>query len=144
VQCFLLQAEFHIPRVLYGIHIGDGNLSYLTFLLTSFLYLQWYPCGSFKGDARSKALCQNYADDGLFSGMAKKQLDTGMAGSLFREIGNLAGTVIRAYPQLKKSKDNLEYGYKVAFEGLPENQEITPVKPTEQSGILDSIKGMFS
>ena len=76
--------------------------------------------------------------------MAKKQLDSGMAGSLFREVGNLAGTVIRAYPQLKKSKDDLEYGYKVAFEGLPENQEITPVKPTEQNGIIDNIKGMFS
>mmetsp|Transcript_20022 Transcript_20022/g.33240 ORF Transcript_20022/g.33240 Transcript_20022/m.33240 type:complete len:200 (-) Transcript_20022:88-687(-) len=104
----------------------------------------WYPCGSFKGDDRSKALCQNYADDGLFSGMAKKQLDSGMAGSLSKEIANLAETVIRAYPQLKKCKTELEYGYKVSFDGLPEKQEVTPVKPEEQKGIFDGIKNMFS
>lgn len=120
------------------------NTSQFSHIFCFFFFHQWYPCGSFKGDERSRALCQNYADDGLFSGMAKKQLDSGMAGSLYREVEKLGETVIRAYPQLKKSKDDLEYGYKVGFDGLPEKQEITPVTPTQQNGILDNIKGMFS
>merc|ERR1712127_140243 len=37
----------------------------------------WYPCGSFKGDDRSAALCASYRDDGLLAGVSKNQLDAG-------------------------------------------------------------------
>ena len=38
----------------------------------------WYPCGSFKGDERTKALVESMKG-GFLSGMAKNQLDTGVA-----------------------------------------------------------------
>eukprot|EP00547_Thalassionema_nitzschioides_P000630 CAMPEP_0194212630 /NCGR_PEP_ID=MMETSP0156-20130528/12673_1 /TAXON_ID=33649 /ORGANISM="Thalassionema nitzschioides, Strain L26-B" /LENGTH=160 /DNA_ID=CAMNT_0038940501 /DNA_START=125 /DNA_END=607 /DNA_ORIENTATION=+ len=104
----------------------------------------WYPCGSFKGDDRSKALCTTYADDGFFSGISKKQLDSGIAGSLYQDLDRLVGTVVRAYPQLKKSQKNLEFGYKLAFKGLKEQSEPTIVEPKEQKGGFDAIKTLFS
>jgi hypothetical protein len=53
---------------------------------------------------------------------------------------------VRAYPQLRKSRDELEFGYKLAFEGLSPEQakEIKVVEPKEQKGVLDGIKTLFS
>jgi Family of unknown function (DUF6523) len=106
----------------------------------------WYPCGSFKGDQRSAALAKNYAGGGLLSGVSKKQIDAGIGGSLFRDQKKLADTVCRAYPQLRKSTNDFEYGYKLAFTGLSEEQanEIKVVEPKEQKGFLDNIKNVFS
>jgi Family of unknown function (DUF6523) len=104
----------------------------------------WYPCGSFKGDERSRALCSNYVDNGIFAGMAKKQLDEGICGSLAQDVDKLVGTIVRGYPQLKNSQKELEFGYKIAFKGLSEDLPITVVVPKAQKGLLDNIKGMFS
>lgn len=103
----------------------------------------WYPCGSFKGDEKSRALATNYRDGGLLAGISKKQLDSGIEGSLYRDLPKLNESIFRAYPQLRKAKDELEYGYKLAFEGL-DKDEICPVTPKEQKGVLDSVKNMFS
>ena len=54
----------------------------------------------------------------------------------------LTGTIVRVYPQLK-SKD-LDFGYKMAFKGLPEDEKIALIEPKETKGLLDNIKGMFS
>eukprot|EP00339_Tiarina_fusa_P015998 CAMPEP_0117059202 /NCGR_PEP_ID=MMETSP0472-20121206/41118_1 /TAXON_ID=693140 ORGANISM="Tiarina fusus, Strain LIS" /NCGR_SAMPLE_ID=MMETSP0472 /ASSEMBLY_ACC=CAM_ASM_000603 /LENGTH=204 /DNA_ID=CAMNT_0004776807 /DNA_START=78 /DNA_END=692 /DNA_ORIENTATION=- len=106
----------------------------------------WYPCGSFKGDERSAALAKSYADGGMLSGISKKQLDGGIAGSLFKDLRQLKETVVRAYPQLRKSRDDFEFGYKLGYEGLSEekSKEIIPVEPKEQSGPLDGIRNIFS
>ena len=106
----------------------------------------WYPCGSFKGDDRSAALCKSYADDGFLAGISKKQLDAGIAGSLFNDLEKLKETVSRAYPQLRKSRDQLQFGYKLAYEGLSDEKasKIEPVEPKEQKGPLDGIKNIFS
>jgi len=104
----------------------------------------WYPCGSFKGDDRSKALCTSYADGGIFAGMAKKQLDEGIGGSLAQDSDKLLGTIVRGYPQLKKSKNELEFGYKIAFKGLSDDLPITLVEIKAQKGFFDNIKSMFS
>jgi hypothetical protein len=106
----------------------------------------WYPCGSFKGDQRSAALAKNFANDGLLAGISKKQMDGGIASSLFRDLDKLKETIVRAYPQLRKSKDDFEFGYKLAYGGLTEEQqnEIMPIEPKEQKGILDNVKSMFS
>lgn len=104
----------------------------------------WYPCGSFKGDEKSGALAASYRDDGLLSGVSKNQLDAGVAGSLYRDLVKLKETVARAYPQLRKSKDELEFGYKLGYEGLAEEKgKIQFVEPKEQKGFFDGIKGMF-
>ena len=106
----------------------------------------WYPCGSFKGDDRSAALAKSYADGGMLSGISKKQLDGGISGSLYRDLPKLKETVCRAYPQLRQSRDDFQFGYKLAFEGLSEekSKEIVPVEPKEQKGVFDGIKNIFS
>jgi len=103
----------------------------------------WYPCGSFKGDDRSKALCTTYRDQGFMSGMAKKQLDSGIGSSLFRDLEKLKDSIIRGYPQLKKARKELQFGYKIAFEGLDENVPVTPIEPKEVKGLIDNIKSLF-
>ena len=82
----------------------------------------------------------------MLSGISKKQLDGGIAGSLFRDIDQLKETVCRVYPQLRKSREEFEFGYKLVFEGLAEDKakEIVPVEPKEQKGVLDGIKNIFS
>ena len=100
----------------------------------------WYPCGSFKGDEKSAALCQNYVDDGFLAGISKKQLDSGVGGSLARDQARLEETIIRGYPQLRKEKGKLEYGYKLGFKGLSKEQEkVQVVELKEQKGWLDNI-----
>lgn len=82
----------------------------------------------------------------MLSGISKKQLDGGIAGSLYRDVDKLKETVCRAYPQLRKSKEEFEFGYKLGFQGLPEEKakEIIPVEPKEQKGVLDGIRNIFS
>jgi hypothetical protein len=109
----------------------------------TFLFQMWYPCGSFKGDEKSRALASNYRDKGFLAGISKNQLDSGIEGSLYRDLAKLNETVMRAYPQLRKSKDELQYGYRLAFEGLTEDEPICEVTPKEQKGVLDNIKGVF-
>ncbi len=106
----------------------------------------WYPCGSFKGDDRSAALTKSWADNGLLAGISKKQLDGGIAGSLYRDLDKLKETILRAFPQLRKNKDELEFGYKLSFKGLDEEKakEIFVVEPKENKGVLDNIKDIFS
>ena len=125
-------------------HINPVSPSFSPFKLM--IFQMWYPCGSFKGDDRSAALAKSYADGGMLSGISKKQLDGGIAGSLFRDLPKLKETVVRAYPQLRKSRDDFEFGYKLAYEGLSDEQskEIIPVEPKEQSGPLDGLRNIFS
>jgi hypothetical protein len=82
----------------------------------------------------------------MMSGLSKNQLDGGIAGSLARDLPRLKETIIRAYPQLRKSRDEFEFGYKLGFEGLSDEQakEIIPVEPKEQKGFLDGVKNMFN
>ena len=125
---------------------GDDGMPVFNLFVRTKLANVWYPCGSFKGDDRSAALAKSWADGGLLSGISKKQLDGGIAGSLARDLEKLKETVVRAYPQLKKSKDNFEFGYKLGYEGLSMEQSTTVfiVEPKEQTGFLDGIKTIFS
>ena len=82
----------------------------------------------------------------MLSGISKKQLDAGIAGSLYRDQDKLRETVVRQFPQLRKVKDELEFGYKLGYQGLSEEQTkaVVPVEPKEQKGVLDGIKNIFS
>ena len=105
----------------------------------------WYPCGSFKGDDRSAALAKSYASGGLLAGVSKNQMDSGIAGSLYRDLNKLKESIARSYPQLRKSRDEWEFGYRLSFEGLTNEQqtEIKVVEPKETKGFLDNIKNAF-
>jgi hypothetical protein len=80
------------------------------------------------------------------AGVSKKQIDTGIAGSMFRDKEKLSDSICRAYPQLRKSRDEFEFGYKLAFDGLSEEQaaEIKVIEPKETKGLLDNIKNIFT
>lgn len=100
----------------------------------------WYPAGNFKGDERSAALAKSYADNGILAGISKSQLDKGVSGSLFRDVGQLKQSLIRGYPQLK-GKD-LEFGYKLSFEGLSEEQSKTQlIEVKESKGFFEGLFG---
>jgi len=131
----LLQSHLNVYIIL-------NNQSFFHQNSHDFIWFQlWYPCGSFKGDERSGALCASYRDGGFLSGTSKNQLDAGVAGSLYRDQAQLKETICRAYPQLRKSKDELEFGYKLAYEGLDEEKsKIQPIEPKEQKGWVDGIK----
>jgi len=106
----------------------------------------WYPCGSFKGDERSAALAKSYSEDGLLSGISKKQLDGGISGTLYQDFDKLVETVCRAYPQLRKSRNDFEFGYKLSYLGLSEElaKEVVPVEPKENKGVFDGVRNIFS
>lgn len=79
------------------------------------------------------------------SGMAKKQLDEGIGGSLSQDVDKLVGTIVRGYPQLKNAKDELQFGYKISFKGLSEDLPISVVEAkAAPKGIFDNIKNLFS
>lgn len=104
----------------------------------------WYPAGSFKGDEKSAALAKSYSEDGFMSGMSKNQLDSGVEGSLYQDLKKLKESIVRTYPQLKKSRDELEFGYKLAYTGLSDDKgKMNLVEPQERKGLLDNFKGMF-
>ena len=79
------------------------------------------------------------------SGISKRQLDAGVAGSLAQDTEKLEESIFRGLPQLRKSKGNLEYGYRLAFEGLSaEQKEITIIVPKKQEGgVLGGLKNAF-
>lgn len=104
----------------------------------------WYPAGSFKGDDKSAGLAKNYSDGNLLAGLSKKQLDEGVGGSLARDLTKLQEGIFRGYPQLRKSRGQLEYGYKLAYEGLSEDKKkMNIVKPEKKEGIIENVKGFF-
>ena len=89
-------------------------------------------------------MAKSYSDDGFMSGMSKNQLDSGVEGSLFQDLKKLKESIVRTYPQLKKTRDELEFGYKLAFDGLSEEKgKMNLVEPKERKGLLDNFKGMF-
>uniref|UniRef100_A0A7S0GCJ0 Uncharacterized protein n=2 Tax=Proboscia inermis TaxID=420281 RepID=A0A7S0GCJ0_9STRA len=87
----------------------------------------------------------SWRDDGLLSGVSKNQLDTGVGNSLAEDINKLNESIFRQYKQLRKSKDSLEYGYKLAFEGLSEEQKkMNIIVPEKMDGIMDNVKSKAS
>merc|ERR1739838_1224524 len=76
---------------------GSDGLPVFNLYVRSKVAGMWYPCGSFKGDDRSLALASNYRDQGLLAGISKNQLDSGVAGSLFRDMDRLKESIVRGY-----------------------------------------------
>ncbi|EKX35917.1 hypothetical protein GUITHDRAFT_117950 [Guillardia theta CCMP2712] len=84
----------------------------------------WYPAGTLKGDARSKSLVEAWRDNSLFlKDQYKSTLDKGMAKSLFESKDKFVESVIKMYPQLKNSRGELEFGYRVRIPGLEEKMK---------------------
>lgn len=128
-------------------NVGEDGFPIFNLFVRSRLANIWYPCGSFKGDERSQALCTSYRDNGILAGIAKKQIDQGVAGSLARDFAKLEEQIVRGYPQLKESRKDggLEWGYRLSFNGLTKDQKKTTiVEPKVEKGFFDNVKGLFS
>lgn len=122
----------------------DGKPVFNLFVRSKQGAQMWYPCGSFKGDERSAALAQSYRDGNLLASVSKNQLDSGVSNSVAQDLDKLQEQIFRAIPQLRKSKGNLEFGYRLAFEGLSEEQKKMNIFiPQKREGFFDKIKGAF-
>lgn len=78
----------------------------------------WIPVGDLAGDARATAICNAWMS-GFLTDMYKTQLDQGIAKSVFTQEDQFAQGIIDNYKPFKKfTKDDLEFGYKVEYEGL--------------------------
>merc|ERR1719440_2680231 len=103
----------------------------------------WYPAGSLGGDERSKDLIESYMTDWT-KGFAKGGIDRGVASSLFPEKAKFVAQCLATYPQLKKAKDSLKFGYKVSYPGLlekrPEAKEVTELSEDMQDNAFKKTK----
>ena len=71
-------------------------------------------------------------------------MDSGVSNSVAQDLEKLEEQIFRSLPQLRKSKGNLEYGYRLAFEGLSEEQKkMTIFIPQKREGFFDKLKGAF-
>ena len=103
----------------------------------------WLPCGDLSGDSRSTALV-NAWQSGFMSDMYKNQLDQGVALSIFSQEGSFAKNVVENYKPFKKcTVDDIQFGYKVEFEGLDEkfpDQKVTLLERGMEKGWFDNLK----
>ena len=77
-------------------------------------------------------------------GFAKGGIDRGVASSLFPEKAKFVAQCLATYPQLKKAKDSLKFGYKVSYPGLlekrPEAKEVTELSEDMQDNAFEKMK----
>lgn len=112
----------------------------------------WYPCGNSVGDARSKTMVESWMSNTMGMGnMMKKNIDRSIAASMYtgENAKDMKRQIRQMYPDFKKSKREMVFGYKVEYEGLEEvvgEQEIQVITEdmTKQEGFFNRIKNMFS
>ena len=105
----------------------------------------WYPCGGFRGDEKSKALVESASGDGFasfLSSQAKSKIDETISYGVHESLRDLTESVVRNYPQLRKSRDKLEWGYKITSQNLPEELgKTTVVEPKKRpEGVQEQVK----
>ena len=103
----------------------------------------WIPCGDLAGDPRATALVNAWLS-GFMEDMYKSQLDKGVAKSIFTQEDAFIKGLIENYKPFKKfTKDDLQFGYKVDFEGVEEKkgeQKILVLEKGMEKGWLDNVK----
>jgi len=109
----------------------------------------WYPCGTLKGDDRSKQLVDGWIQNGFgLGGMIKSNIDKSVAGSLYAKedsIKRLSEQICKTYPALKAAKKDFTFGYKIEYENLDEKQEVTILSQDMASGgMFDGLRNAFS
>jgi hypothetical protein len=103
----------------------------------------WIPCGDLAGDQRATALVNAWMS-GFMSDMYKGQLDSGIARSIFSQEDSFAQNIIENFKPFRKlKKEDLEFGFKVEFEGLEEKmgeQKITVLQKGMEKTWIDNAK----
>lgn len=107
----------------------------------------WIPCGDLAGDQRATALVNAWTA-GFMSGMYKEQLDQGIAKSIFSQESTFINGLIENYKPFKRFKPaDLEFGYKIDFEGLEEKmgeQRIQVITREMEKGWFDKARDSVS
>jgi len=107
----------------------------------------WIPVGDLAGDNRAKQLVEAWMS-GFMSDMYKKEVDRGIANSIFSQEEQFVSNLIANYKPFKKfTKDDLVFGYKVKYEGLEEKlgeQKILLIEESMKKGWVDNLKDGFS
>lgn len=106
----------------------------------------WIPCGDLAGDKRATAVVNAWMS-GFMSDMYRDQLDQGIARSLFSQEDSFVQGLIENYKPFKKfTKDQLQFGYKVDFEGLEEKvgeQKVRVIERGMEKSWVDNLKEGF-
>ena len=106
----------------------------------------WIPCGDLAGDQRATALVNAYMS-GVMTEMYEGQITQGIAKSIFSQEDQFVQGLIENYKPFKKfTKNDLEFGYKVAYEGLEEKmgeQKIKALKKGDENNWVDEIRNSF-
>mmetsp|Transcript_8118 Transcript_8118/g.12437 ORF Transcript_8118/g.12437 Transcript_8118/m.12437 type:complete len:216 (+) Transcript_8118:128-775(+) len=105
----------------------------------------WYPVAGFKGDNRAKALVEAYMS-GFLSNLYEGQIKRGVAKSVTDQRAALVNQAVKQVPALKKNQDNLEFGYKVIYEGLEDKlgpQKVQLITAGMEKGWMDNLKESF-
>lgn len=103
----------------------------------------WIPAGDLAGDNRATALVNAWMS-GFLTETYKKQLDQGIAKSIFAQEDAFAKGIIENYKPFRKfKKEDLAFGYKVKFAGLEEKlgeQKVTEIVRGMERGWADNIR----
>lgn len=111
----------------------------------------WIPCGDLAGDQRATALVNAYMS-GFMSEMYEGQIKQGIAKSIFSQEEQFVNGLIENYKPFKKfTKDDLQFGYKVEYEGLEEKMGEQSIQPLEKGmeknwadNVREGLGGLFS
>jgi len=106
----------------------------------------WIPCGDLAGDNRALALVNAWMS-GFLTDMYRNQIDQGIARSIFSQEDTFVQGLIANYKPFKNyTKDQLQFGYKVEFEGLEEKvgeQKVRPLEKGMEKNWIDNVKEGF-
>jgi len=103
----------------------------------------WFPLAALKGDQRAQSLVNAYMS-GFLTDLYKNNLETGIAKSVMQQRDSLCEQVPKNVPPLKKTeKSNLEFGFKILYEGLEEKmgpQKVQLITEEMSLNIVDKVK----
>jgi hypothetical protein len=103
----------------------------------------WIPCGDLAGDERATALVNAYMS-GFMTDMYKTQIRQGIAKSVFSQEDAFVNGLIENYKPFRKfTKNDLQFGFKVDYEGLEEKmgeQKIEALEPGMEKNWGDNIR----
>lgn len=106
----------------------------------------WIPCGDLAGDNRALALVNAWMS-GFLTDMYRNQIDQGIARSIFSQEDTFIQGLIANYKPFKNyTKEQLQFGYKVEFEGLEEKvgeQKVRPLEKGMEKNWVDNVKEGF-
>lgn len=107
----------------------------------------WIPCGDLAGDQRATALVNAWTS-GFMTEMYKGQLDQGIARSIFSQEDTFVKGLLENFKPFKKFKpEDLEFGYKIDFEGLEAKmgeQKVQPINKDMMKSWTDNLGEKFS